>query len=130
MSKFEEALSFRRFDMGDIQWLKDHWDGTYDLEVHSNVISDRLVFDSKENTRAFGMLKNMAEAVIVLDKTASKRTQVESLKLLFQQAIKTCKELKIADLHAFTTDERYANILISKFGFERVKGIPLILDLR
>jgi hypothetical protein len=103
---------------------------TYSLEAFKNAIADLIAEDVEGNPIAYGVLKHFAEAVLAIDHTRAKRLKVNALVGLYKACEKKCKELEIPDLHVFTEDEKYAQLLIDKFGFKKIKGVALIKDLR
>jgi hypothetical protein len=98
---------------------------TYDLDVFHNVIKDSVVTFNEEVV-AYGVLKHFAEAVMVIDHTRSKNVQVTSFKQLMDQAVKVCQDMKIQDLHVFTENLSFSDILINKFDFHKINGVGLL----
>lgn len=129
MPKLEKGLHFRRLHDTDLPRINELWDGSYDLEVKSSNIGDAVVIQN-DDIAGFGIIKEFAEVVLVLNKDLSKRDQIQVLKKLYDRAVHHCKDLKLKELHAFVKDEQFAQLLIKHFGFRKIEGIPLILDLR
>lgn len=97
--------------------------------MSGNNITERVVLDG-EDVVAFGVVKEFAEAVLVLDQETNKRKKLAALEGLLLRAIQTCKELKLKDLHIFAQKEDFAQLLIKQYGFQRITSIPLVKDLR
>lgn len=102
---------------------------SYEVFDNSYVLTEGVI---KRNGKVvgYGRIKILAEAIITLDNDQSLISRAKELKMFFNQAIKDAKEAGVEQIHAFVQDEKFAVILEKHFGFEPVKGIPLVLDLR
>lgn len=75
------------------------------------------------------MVKLYPEAIIILDKAKPKTTQGRALKLLFNEAIKVCRERKFDILKANILDDNYANLLVKHFKFEKYNNQLVQLEI-
>jgi len=100
----------------------------YDADPFTDILSDRVIVDG-EKLIAYGTVKRFAEAVLVLDKSKSPRKKIESLKKLMNAAVFETRKAGIGELHVFTTDNSFAEILKKHFGFVNIKGQALVREL-
>lgn len=96
----------------------------FKLENIDNCIIDRLVPDV-----AYGIVKNFAEAVILVDPGAPKISRAKALRELMKIAIFGTKRAGIAQIHCFCKEESVAKLLEKQFGFVRTKDIVLVKNL-
>jgi hypothetical protein len=103
------------------KYYKDEfWLPNLDHTIGNGVISDG------DNVVAFGMVRLYPEAIIVIDKYRAIRDKVSALKLLFDQAILSCKDRGYRELAAKTNDAHYANLLDKHFNFKPQDGKLMI----
>jgi hypothetical protein len=100
----------------------------YETDYIRDIISDRVI-DDAGRILAYGAVKLFAEAVLVLDDTARFREKVEALRALMEAAIFETKKAKISELHVFTQDEKFADVLRNHFSFVDIKGTCLVREL-
>ena len=100
----------------------------YDADPFRDILSDRVIVNG-ERLSGYGAVKRFTEAVLVLDKQGSTREKVESLKKLMNAAIFETKKVGVSELHVFTTDDSFANILKKHFNFVNIKGHALVREL-
>jgi N-acetylglutamate synthase-like GNAT family acetyltransferase len=134
MSKLEKVCVSRKPQLADIPSIAEIYkqNPNYDLEVFKNVLDDIVVVDALDHDQivSYGALKQFIEAVVTIDQTRSKKEKLIAIKQMLDAAIDKCNEHDIPDLHMFTEDEKFAQLLINKFGFEKINGIALVKDLR
>jgi hypothetical protein len=114
-------MKIRPFQDSDIPEIDEIW-----KKHHSNDFSvpnrnTRLVeWVAEEDGKvvAYGQVKLFAEAIIILDKSASQRAKVTALKGLLFEAFRGADLAGLEDLHCFVLDPSFATILIKHFGFE------------
>lgn len=75
---------------------------------------------------AYGMVKLFAEAVLVLDHDAGRIEKAKALKDLMGLAVQVTKNKGIPELYTFADDEKFSNLLIEQFNFERITSNPLV----
>lgn len=127
-------MHFRTLQIKDLTEIDDIYQRYYASDfslpnlVHtigSGVISDNL------GLVGFGMVKLLPEAIIILDKSRTKTTQGKALKILFKEAIQACRQSGYNSLQAHTLDNRYSNLLIKHFSFEKLNSIDhLALEIK
>ena len=87
------------------------------------------VISSDSGLVGCGMVKLYPEAIIILDKSKPKIMQGKALKLLFENALRVCKEKDYNILNAHIVDDSYANLLVKHFKFEKMNQQLLQLEL-
>lgn len=108
-------------------YAKHHMESFGLFNTNGNLASG--VYENGGEVIAYGMIKQLAEAILVMDLDLSARKRVKALLNLIQFAINKSKEADLQQLHAFVKDERFANILRKDFGFVDVRDVPLVLNL-
>lgn len=96
----------------------------HETDCFRDIISDRVV-DADGKISAYGAVKMFAEAVLVLDNSESVRNKIKALRDLMNCAIFETKKAKISELHVFTSDESFANVLKNHFEFETINAHAL-----
>lgn len=123
-----KSIKFRRpwqGDQGQIERIKERHD--FDLPNLANA-AHGVAVDEKNRVVGYGIVKLMAEAILVLDLERSKKRRLSALEVLLKSAMMDCAEQQIPQLHVFVQDEQFAELLQNHFGFKRCVGIPLYLD--
>lgn len=103
-------------------------DTDYDSDPFRDILSDRVIVDGKKLI-AYGAIKRFSEAVLVLDKSKDARTKVKALKTLLNAAYFETRKAGISELHIFTKNDSFANILRKHFGFLKIEGTALVREL-
>jgi len=103
-------------------------DTDYDSEPFGHILSDRVIVDG-EQLIAYGAVKQFTEAVLVLDKSVNVRTKVEALKRLLNAAYFETRKAGLTELHVFTKNDSFADILRKHFGFLKIEGTALVREL-
>jgi hypothetical protein len=100
----------------------------FKLSNFDNVIIERLAIESNK-VIAYGVVKNMAEAIILVNPNVPKITRAAALAELMQYAEFGASKAGINQLHCFVKDEKLARLLEKKFDFIRTKDIVLVKNL-
>ncbi len=103
-------------------------DTDYDSDPFRDILSDRVIVDGGQ-ILAYGAVKRFSEAVLVLDKSKSSRKKIEALKNLLNAAYFETRKAGISELHVFTKNDSFANILRKHFGFLKIEGTALVREL-
>jgi len=86
-----------------------------------HTIGDGVVLGG-ERVVAFGMVKCYPEAIIIIDQEISLRDRVESLKILYKNAIEVCRERRFKEMNAVIHNDRYGKLLAKHFNFRELPG--------
>lgn len=104
-------------------------DRNYEITPFVNKIADRVITDN-DTVVSYGIVKHFAEAIFAVEPRLSTKKKVESLRLLLDEAYYETRKVGIPELHVFTKDRAFANILAGHFEFKFISGIPLVKDLK
>lgn len=107
---------------------KEGYSSDFSLPDLSNAVTFAVVEDAGEIV-GFGMVKMFAEAIMILDKSKSIRVKSETMKLLLDKAETDCRTENIKQLHSFTNDPNFANLLVKHFNFKTIQNIGLQKEL-
>lgn len=99
-------------------WKKHHQD--FSVPNRDRMIAEVVAEDDSGGMVAYGQVKLFAEAIMILDKDASRRNKVEALKLLLLEAFRGTDQSGLQDLYVFCKDPEFASILAKHFSFEIV----------
>lgn len=94
----------------------------------NNYIVDRVVI-VRDRVVAYGIVKKMAEAIILLDQDASRFSRAKAMKELMEVAETGSKLVGCQQLHLFVKDVNLASSLERHFGFEQSQDIVLVKEL-
>lgn len=114
-------------DLLDIDKIwKRHYSNSFGIPSLQYLITHGVV---RENNRflGYGMVKGLAEMIMILDKDASLREKVQTIKMLVEGMKETSG--KFEQIHCFVDDLEFSDILIEHFGFIPISGKPLVLNV-
>jgi hypothetical protein len=127
--KLQSKLKIREVkkeDILDIEALNKQQD--FSIDTIDDYIIDRIVVEN-DKPIAYGIVKKMAEAIILVDKQVPKITRSKALIELMKVAIFGAKAADYSQLHVFVKDEKLACALEKHFGFKRAEDIVLVLNI-
>lgn len=101
----------------------------FSLPGLANTIGSGVISDNSSQVIAFGLVRLIPEAIIILDKDKPTRDKVEALKLLYEEAISACKIYGYKELYAKTEYNDFSRLLVRHFGFNYLNGKPMICHL-
>lgn len=107
----------------------NHAQKDFKINNLDNMIIDRLVFDDNGNSVAYGLVKRMAEAIMLVNSEASLLTRAKAMRELMQYAEYGAKKEKCDQLHCFVSDKRLARTLSKHYGFIQSEDIVLVKNL-
>lgn len=110
-------------------WRKYHSDSFGLPDINNNAITHAVVTNGNDEVMGFGVVKVLAEAIMILELEESKEHRLEGLQLLMDEAIRACREAKISQLHVFVKDENLSRLLQRKYAFIPVKDQTLVLEI-
>lgn len=77
---------------------------------------------------AFAYVKALVEAVFVPD-TSSRKNIVSSLRLVYDKLLEDVREMNIEQVHLFTSNPEFAEIMKEHFHFDDIVGEGLVLEV-
>lgn len=123
-------LSVRKRKAEDIGAINDlNQKQAFRITSIDNCIIDRMVVDGNDLPIAYGIVKDFAEAIILVDTKAPKLSRTKALRELMKVAIFGTKSAGLTQLHCFVRDENVARLLERKFNFIRTSDIVLVKNL-
>lgn len=84
------------------------------------MIAEVVAEDDDGGLVAYGQVKLFAEAIMILDKDASRKNKVEALKLLLLEAFRGTDQAGLQEVYCFCKDPEFATLLAKHFSFEIV----------
>lgn len=117
----------------DLTELLEHYkplhERYYDFPIPSmHSVIDARVLKNGIGTAAVGIIKNFVELILVMDMDSMRIQRVKSIDSLIKELIMIAREGNIEQIHAFPKED-FASYLIKHYGFERVVGSPIVLNL-
>lgn len=100
----------------------------FPIPTRYNILGESIA-ENGTGIVAYGMVKILAEPIMILDTSKSLREKCEAFKLLIEHAIQEARNAHLEQLYIVVTDENFANILRDHFKFEDVEGSSLALIL-
>jgi hypothetical protein len=93
-----------------------------------NCIIDKVVYIN-DKMAAYGIVKEMSEAIIIVNYEVPKVSRMKALISLLRIAVLGAVDKGHKQLHVFVKDEELAKLLEKKFNFIRSKDICLVRNL-
>lgn len=100
----------------------------FKLRDLNNIIIDRIVREDNK-TIAYGIVKKMAEAIILVNPNVSLVSRAKALRELMKYAEFGARSQNCQQLHCFVKNERLAKALEKHFNFVRSEDIVLVKNL-
>lgn len=123
----------RDFKEADIAWISAIHASQRDLGVPSlkNVVANS-VFKEGNVPVAYGVIKNFAEAVLIIDQKANNITKAKVIKESIKYGLEQCKEKDVEILYIIVDEKKYPGytaILQNHFGAKPVPGKLLMIEI-
>jgi hypothetical protein len=123
---------FRKLQVTHLPGIDRIWrmfhKGGFGIPNRNHLVTQGVV--EKDGTVvAYGMVKQFAEAILVLDLDESTKAKVEAIRILMEVAIMDSTKQGVEQLHVFVQDPAFAEILKKHFGFVPCTGQALVLTL-
>lgn len=109
--------------------LYNKTDQSYNSPFQQRTVIDDAVVLKDGKVIAYGAVQLFAEAVLVMDQDAPRLDKARALKDLMHLAFLATNKQHIQQLHIYTKDDKFSNLLIEQFGFEKIVSNPLVKDL-
>lgn len=100
----------------------------FKLSDIKHCIVDRIVYEGTEIV-AYGIVKRMAEAILLVNPAISKLTRAKAMRELMIVAEAYSKKSDCQQLHCFVKDDKLAKLLEKQFGFKLTSDLVLCKDL-
>lgn len=111
-------------DLEVIRELNEQQD--FKLQGIDNCIVDKIVLSDAEEVIAYGIVKHMAEAIILVNPDAPKISRAKAMQKLMEYAIYGSAKVGINQLHCFVSDPKLVHLLKNKYKFEETKDFVLV----
>lgn len=106
---------------------KKYHDDGFDFPAGDQIFTDQVVeVDGK--IVAYGVLKILAEAILIMDHSMPQKVKVQALTLLIQEAVKQAHIKKIREVQA-VCEPRFSALMKKQFGFQQLQGETIVLDI-
>jgi hypothetical protein len=83
------------------------------------------IIEQDGEVSAFAVTRGLLEAILYCDE----HTKLLAIRKLVDQAKLDAKKLGFPAIYAFIHDDKFCEILIKRYGFRKVYGTPVILEL-
>lgn len=113
-------------DLDNIEELNKLQD--FKLKDINHCIVDRIIYDGTE-VIAYGIVKRMAEAILLVNPKISLITRAKAMRELMKIAEAYSAKEDCQQLHCFVKDEKLARSLEKQFGFKLTSDLVLSKDL-
>lgn len=101
-----------------------------DVPSLKNMVINTVI--ENENTRrvlGYGAVKLFTEAILILDKSISKKEKAQAVVESMKTAIVYSRDAGIEHLFAVASDPSFARVLVNRYKFSEIPGVLLRLDL-
>lgn len=117
---------YKESDLDRLIELNEQQD--FKLSTIKNRIWDCII-EQDNKIIAYGIVKPMAEAIILLDLKAPKISRARAGRQFLLDAQIAARKVGCEQLHVFNSDEKLSQMQEEHFGFIRTKSIVLAKDL-
>lgn len=121
----------RELQFGDLELLQSYPTSFPFPNLKSGLYcSQKAIVDKDEKFVGSAMLKLTAEAILILDPKLTPISKAFLINEAFTEVPKEMNKFGLDQIHVFVlpeSDVAYASMLRKHFGFERARGIPLVL---
>lgn len=118
-------MQFREFQTLDVNQVSEIYDkdfsGYTSLPNLDHTIGDGVIL-SNDRVVAFGMVKCYPEAIIIIDQSIPMRDRVGSLQILYENAIRVCRNRRFKEMNAVIHNDGYGKLLAKHFNFRELPG--------
>ena len=115
--------------------VKEDWEAIVVLAAQHNFpfpdmrnMLSCVVVVKDEKVIAFAYVKALVEVVFIPD-LSSKKNIVSSLRLVYDKLLEDVKEMNTEQVHLFTTNHEFAEIMKNHFNFTDIIGEGLVLEV-
>lgn len=120
------ARNFKPEDTADVIRINAQQD--FRIKDRYSCIVDATV-ENNGNIVAYGIVKNLAEAIVLVDLEKPKLTRMKAIRELMKVAMFGAARKGIPQLHCFVSDRALADLLIKHYGFVESKDIVLVKNI-
>lgn len=117
----------RESDLLMIQHLNDA-QKDFKLSSFGKIIIDKIVLDN-DKPIAYGIVKRLAEAIILINPSAPIASRAKAMRELMQWAEYGSHQDGCEQLHCFVSNEKLADSLEKHFNFIKTKDIVLVKNI-
>lgn len=123
-------MEVKTVNQSDLDIIRELNSSQKDFKLASldGLIIDRIVYDSGVPI-AYGIVKTMAEAIMLANPSAPILLRAEAMRELMQYAEYGTKRFGCSQLHCFVSDKDLADSLVKHFGFIISKDIVLVKNI-
>ena len=95
-----------------------------------NVLDNAIIEKEDGSIAAYGVVKIFAEGVLIMNRDFTrKREKAEVVLKMINRAIESCKAQGIEKFIVISNDDAYTKVLKKRFGFDKMSGETLFLEL-
>jgi len=127
-------MRVREFEFGrDVAPIDEIFKRQPELGIPSlyNVLDNAIIEKEDGSIAAYGVVKIFAEGVLIMNRDFTrKREKAEVVLKMINRAIESCKTQGIEKFIVISNDDAYTKVLKKHFGFERMSGETLFLELK
>jgi hypothetical protein len=120
----DSSVKLRRPTLDDITEIED-LAKRYSNNPLPEKFETAAIIEQDDEITAFAVLRSMSEALLYCDE----HTKLLAIRKLIDAAKVDAKKLGHQSIYAFIQDDKFCEILIKRYGFRKVFGTPVILDL-
>lgn len=125
-------MRIRQFNVGDLDRVREihsrcHEKG-FGFPDFERIIAAAVVEDSEGRIAALGMIRPIAETIMILDLAEPLKTKARALELLIEEGDYVANKHGFNQTHAFV-EGPHVDILKKHFGFRNCKGQALVRDV-
>lgn len=105
---------------------RENFQDQFPLPSNRNTTTVRTVYRNNKPI-ASGLVKALAEAIIVTDQKVSPLARMKAIDLMVDNMLKWCHMYNVEQIHAFVKED-FARYLIERYRFERTHDVSIVLN--
>ena len=126
-------MIFRPVSVADLAKIEkiheDHHKGGFPLPDLRTALFSGVAADLTGDVKALVVVRNIAEAIMILDTDRPRKELVASLRSVIENALFGSFINHVDMVHVFVQDPKFSEILKKHFGFRTCKGEALVYEV-
>lgn len=119
-------MIIRTVRVGDSERIEDIL-SQHDFEYPTGPVVTEAVVEHQDKVIAYGVVRLIAEEIMILDRNCDIKQKSEVLRLLHRQAIEGCLSQGFDSIHAFVENSHFIEVLKKHYGYKDCKGKAIVM---
>lgn len=129
----KNKIRFREVQHKDVAKIDEIYQQYHSDSFGITYTSDSIhgvVVDDTDSVIGYGLIRLIPEVIMVLDLGRERKEKILALQELIRTAVFKIEQSDYSSLHAFVQDDNFSEILKKHFGFKKVIGEAIVLEVK